>query len=213
MSLDGTGDSKPVRNLKHDDAGVRHPQHKPTKLRRFMSIGSRSGAGISSSKHHTATEFDTTSSMQTLSARPTESESRLKQLPKRSISNFLLSRTSIHAPETKKGEAHAYTVKSRVPVAGTSTGLPSAAHKVEEDGLEDQGPLLLSGNPSKSAHMQRRKDSARKSVYDMPGVASRTAALTSHPVSQGDLESEAECPTPGEFSGPQEGDHDCEDAR
>lgn len=98
-------------------------------------------------------------------------------------------------------------MQRHVPVTETaSLSLPAAAVKEDESRLANQRHLPLTANPHQSAQAQARKDSAVKSFYDMPLSASRTAALTSHPVGREDLESE-EFRTPREFDMAWTGDY------
>lgn len=206
MNLDVVNDGKPVLKLKHADDNTRQPQPKITKLRRFMSIGSRSRSGAVLSKHNTSTELDSTVSMQNLSPRPIESETRPKTQPMRSISNFLL-RTSANASESVEDGESVHTARVHVHVTKPFSGkLPPPFEQGKEECLRRQGHLPLTGNPCQPLQMQPRKDSAIKSFYDLPTAASRSAALTSHPVGKEEAaESEDECPTPGEFWGRKKG--------
>lgn len=207
MNLDGTSDSKPIVETSHVHTNTPKLEHKPTKLRRFMSIGSRG------SKPTSRTEMNNkpgnTPPLQTLSPRPTEFEPRAKKQTKRSISTFLLSKPfSINEHEPQKDDGDTSTAQGHVPVTETaSLSLPQAATKEDGDNVGSQGHLPVTGNPYRSVQSQPRKDSATKSFYDRPLSASRTAALTSHPVGKGDLESEEAFKTPRVCSGRQTGDY------
>lgn len=201
MNLNGASDSKPTQ---HGDTSVGQLRHKPTKLRRFMSIGSRSRGDTRLNKHHKPVMCDNTAPMQTISPRPIEPESRPKTQLKRSISNFLLSRTSTNTSEAAKGEDFVHTVRGRLPTTEhSSMMLPLAVTRRGEDTSKGQGHLPLAGDPYQFVHMQSRKDSAVKSFYDLPTAASRSAALSSHPVRKEDMRSGDERPSPGELGGRQ----------
>ncbi|KAF2633772.1 hypothetical protein BU25DRAFT_453497 [Macroventuria anomochaeta] len=198
MNLDGASDSKPTVELDHKHTAIRKPEHKPTKLRRFMSIGSR-GSKVPS-KPDINTKPGNTPPLQTLSPRPTEHEPQAKKQTKRSISTFLLSKnSSANEPEPANDRDHFTTAQDYLPVTETSLSSSPPATKGGEGSLEGQRHLPVTGNPYQSVEMQPRKDSATKSFCDMPAAASRTAALTSHPVGKEDLESEEEFQTPPEF--------------
>ena len=207
MNLDGASASKPTLQLGHEHASIRQPEHKPTKLRRFMSIGSRRSK--IPSKPDVNTKPGNTPPLQTLSPRPTEFEPWDKKHAKRSISTILLSKTSpTNEPDSAKSGGNVNTAQGHLPVTETSSLLllPVAA-RGDGDSLEGKGHLPLTDNPYQSVQMQPRKDSVTKSFKDMPAAASRSAALTSHPVGKEDLENEEEFQTPVEFWGRQKGDY------
>lgn len=187
MSPYGATDSKPILDIKHEDISVRQSPQKPTKLRRFMSIGSRSRDTIRS-KHHTSTSISHPIQPHASSLRSIESESRPKTLPKRSISNFLLLRTSTAASEGARSEEYTPTSLGYASVPGTSSKLvPSKATRGGEDYTGSRGRLPVTSSMSRMVQMQPRKDSATKSFSTMSAAAYRTAALTSHPVGQEDF--------------------------
>lgn len=203
MHLDGASDSKPTLEFDNDHHGTRKADPKPTRLRRFMSIGSRGERQPSKlRKHH---EPDTSAPMTTLVPQPTMSEPWPKKQTKRSISTLLLSRNTLSDdPRTGKDQANTDTTQGHLPVTETSSlSFPPAATKGEEHGIKGQGHLPVTGDPYQSVQMQPRKDSVTKSFCNMPTAASRTAALTSHPVGKEDLESEDKLQTPGGFWGRQ----------
>ncbi|KAJ4985647.1 hypothetical protein SVAN01_08822 [Stagonosporopsis vannaccii] len=205
MDLDVQSDSKLMLNLNHGDNNIRQPQPKHTRLRRFMSIGSRSRAGTLPNKLHAKADIDATTPMQTLSPRPDGSQSRLRTQPKRSISNFLL-RTSTDVSKSVKDGASVHTVKGHSPTTELcSTKLAPAAMQGQKVYHQGQEHLPLSGDPYQSVQMQSRKHSPLKPLYDLPIAASRSAALTSHPVRKKDIGIEDEWPTQQEFCGRQKG--------
>ncbi|KAF3036434.1 hypothetical protein E8E12_004076 [Didymella heteroderae] len=204
MNLDGASDSKPALETVQEHHGTLDLKRKPSKLRRFMSMGSRDRK--SSSRLDMIIKPGSTPPLQTLSPRPTEFEPCAKKHAKRSISTFLLSKaSSVNELESAKDNRHdghdASAAQGQLLVTETaSLSLPAAAVQEDEIRLGNQGHLPVTGNPYQSAPSQLRKDSVTKSFYDMPLAASRTAALTSHPVGKVDLESE-EFQTPRESDG------------
>ena len=215
MNLDGTSESKHTPEAHNEHTGIQKAEHKPTRLRRFMSIGSRgNNAPIKLRKNP---QPDISAPMQTLSPRPTEREPRAKKPAKRSISAFLLSRDTpskesqaagdLGSTESAQGSAQGFA-QGHLPVTETSSlSLPPTSTKADEYGIERQGHLPVTGDPYHSVQTKTRQDSATKSFYSMPITVSRTAALTSHPVGKEDLEGEEEFQTPGEFWGRQKGEY------
>ncbi|KAF3048759.1 hypothetical protein E8E11_006796 [Didymella keratinophila] len=210
MHLDGASDSKPALETVHEHHSIPSLERKPSKLRRFMSISSRDRKSLN--RLNLPTNAGTTPPLQTLSPRPTEFEPGAKKHTKRSISSYLLPRTpaSEHQPANANNNNNNNvnaSVQGHVPVTETAElSLPAVPGKEDEDRLGNHGHLpVICGNPSLSKHEQARKDSATKSFYDMPLPASRTAALTSHPVGKEDLESEG-FRTPRELDGAWKGD-------
>ncbi|KAJ8110492.1 hypothetical protein OPT61_g6684 [Boeremia exigua] len=196
MNVDGASNSKSMLERDHERTSTRQPEPKPTKLRRFLSIGSRVRESRLSSKHHTTTASSSTPPLQTLSPHAEESQTRAKKPLKRSISSFFLHRPSTAAPDLAEGGDCARTSQSQEHVAGRpSMSLHPAATKAGADSLWGKEHPPLTGSPYQFVQ-KPRKDSAVKSFYDMPTAASRTAALTSHPVGEQDLGSEDEGQTP-----------------
>jgi hypothetical protein len=173
----------------------------------FMSIGSRDRKSVG--RLNLPTNAGTTTPLQTLSPRPTVFEPGAKKHAKRSMSSFLLPRTPASEPDlAKKNNVDANAVQGHVPVTGTAElSLPAAPRKEDGDRLGSSGHLPVTGHPYVSRQRQSRKDSATKSFYDMPLSASRTAALTSHPVGKEDLKSAEEFQTPREPDGAWKGDY------
>ncbi|KAJ4382329.1 hypothetical protein N0V86_002663 [Didymella sp. IMI 355093] len=206
MNFDGASDSKPALETVQEHPATPRPSQKPTRLRRFMSIGSRGSAP--SRRVATTTTPSTTPPLQALSPRPTESEPAAKKHAKRSISALLLSKpASPTQHEAAKHNVDATTGQGHLPVTETAERcLPAAAGTEDEGGLGSPGHLPVIGDPYHSVQAQPRKDSVMKSLYDMPLSASRSAALTSHPVGKEDLESEEEFQTPRESGGAGKGD-------
>lgn len=198
MGLDGASDSRPALETVQEHHATPKLEHKPTKLRRFMSIGSR-GSKLSS-RVDTDTKPGNTTPLQILSPRPTELEPRAKKHTKRSISTFLLSKTSsANDHEFANDNSDTGTVRGHVPaIKTTAPSLPAAAARKDECSLGSQEYPLVPAKPRQSVQTQQRKDSVTKSFHDVPLSASRTAALTSHPVGKEDLDSE-EYKTPREF--------------
>ncbi|KAH6616609.1 hypothetical protein C7974DRAFT_379488 [Boeremia exigua] len=207
MNLDGSSDSKPIHELDHDHISGRQPEHKPTKLRRFMSIGSRSRGNKVYGELYMNTASSRTPPLQPLSFRYAESESRNKKQIKRSISSFFLSKTSTDSPEPTKGGNQLRTAQSRVPVTKSlSLSLLPTATTGDWGSLKDREYLPHTAKPYQTAQMQPRKDSATKSFYDMPTAMSRNAALTSHPVREEDLASEDKAQVSGKLWGRRQGE-------
>jgi hypothetical protein len=203
MNLDGASDSKPVLETVLEHHAPPNLERKPSKLRRFMSIGSRDRRTVS--RLGLPTNAGTTPPLQALSPRQPEFEPGAKKHTKRSMSSFLLPRNPDSEHETANDSninVDVSAVQGHVPVTKTTElSLPAAAGKENEDRLGNHGHLPVTGSPYRFEHQQTRKDSATKSFYDMPLSASRAAALTSHPVGKKDLESEEEFQTPREFDG------------
>jgi hypothetical protein len=200
MSLDGASDSKPTLEFDNEHTGLQKGDRKPTRLRRFMSIGSRGSNAPSKLRKNPGS--DHTAPMQTLSPRPTEWEPWVKTQNNRSISTFLSKNSSNNGPQPTKNKDNVSSTQNHPPVTEVSSlSLPPAAIKGEARSVEGQGHLPVTGDPYQPVQMQPRKDSATKSFYNMPTAASRTAALTSHPVGKEDLESEEELQTPRESLG------------
>ena len=205
MNLDGASDSKPTLETVREHHAIPDLERKPSKLRRFMSIGSRDRKSVG--RLNLPTNASTTPPLQMLSPRPTDFEPGAKKHAKRSISSFLLPRTPASEPELEnKNNVEANAGQAHVPVSETAElSLPAAPGKEDGDRLGNHGHLPVTGSPYLSKQEQSRKDSATKSFYDMPLSASRTAALTSHPVGKEDLKSEEEFQTPRESDGAWEG--------
>lgn len=204
MNLDGASDSKPALKTVQEHRTPPSLERKPSKLRRFMFVGSRDRKSLS--RLGPSSNAVATTPLQTLSPRPTDLEPGPKKRTKRSMSSFLLPRSpaSEHGLANNKN-VEASTVQDRVPVTESAQLLlPTATVKEDEDSLKNQGHLPVTGKSHLSKHNQSRKDSATKSFYDMPLFASRTAALTSHPVGKENLESE-QFHTPKEVHGTPEG--------
>jgi hypothetical protein len=121
---------------------------------------------------------------------------------------MLLSRpASATQHEAAKDNVDATPGQDHFPVTETAERCPPAAAGTEDEGrLGSRGHLPVTGNPYHPVQTQPRKDSVMKSLYDMPLSASRSAALTSHPVGKEDLESEEEFQTPRESGGAGKGD-------
>ncbi|KAF3007381.1 hypothetical protein E8E13_001108 [Curvularia kusanoi] len=198
MNLDGACESKPAHEPHQKQTLA---EYKPTKLRRFMSIGSRRSRTFRSNSIHT--NPGSTPPLQTLSPRPTGFDPDIKK-HKRSVSAFLLSRPSARESVPPKRESDACTTQDHLPVTETSSvSFPPAANKDMNDSRKDSGHLPLTGDPYHSVQMQPRKDSAIKAFHEMPPAASRNAALRSHPVESRDLEVGDQFHTPEEFWGRQ----------
>lgn len=209
MHLDGASDSKPALGTVQEHHAILNLERKPSKLRRLMSISSRDRK--SRSRLNLPTNADTTPSLRTLSPRPTEFESGAKKHIKRSMSSFLLPRTLASEDQTasnNNNNVDASAVQGHVPVTETAElSLPAAPGEEDGDRLGNHGHLPVTcGNHSLSKYEQARKDSVTKSCYGIPLSASRTAALTSHPVGKEDLESEEEFRTSRGFAGAWKGD-------
>ncbi|KAF1932842.1 uncharacterized protein M421DRAFT_1425 [Didymella exigua CBS 183.55] len=193
MNFDGASDSKPALETVQEHHIAANLEYKPTKLRRFMSIGSRGSKP--SSRIDMNTKPGSIPPLQTLLPRSTDLEPRAKRHTKRSISTFLLP-TPFSAHEDRPADNND-TGTAQEPLLVTATAslsLPAAA--VRE----------VTAKPYQSVQSQPLRDWATKSFCDMPFLVSRTAALTSHPVSQEDLESD-KFQTPRGFGGRQMGDH------
>lgn len=194
--LDGACSSKPASKLHHEQTLPQQPETKPTKLRRFMSIGSRRSKAAS--KADSNTKSNSTPSLQVLSLR--SAGSNLEKKHKHSISTFLSSRSSTREPEPPKRESDVQI--THIPVTEPSfLSTPSAATKETKDETNGQSHLPLTGDPYHLLQMQPRQDSAVKAFHEMPAAPSRTAALRSHPVEKEDLEGEYTFHTPDEFWG------------
>lgn len=207
MNLDGASDSKAALETVQEHHTIPNLERKPSKLRRFMSIGSRDRKSVG--RLNLPTNAGTTTPLQTLSPRPTVFEPGAKKHAKRSMSSFLLPRTPASEPDlAKKNNVDANAVQGHVPVTGTAElSLPAAPGKEDGDRLGSSGHLPVTGHPYVSRQRQSRKDSATKSFYDTPLSASRTAALTSHPVGKEDLKSAEEFQTPRGPDGAWKGDY------
>jgi hypothetical protein len=201
MDLDGACSSKPASKSHHEQTPPQQPEHKPTKLQRFMSVGSRRSkvASKAASKAESNTKPDSTSSLQVLTPRSAGSAIGTKK-HKRSVSTFLSSRSSTYEPEPPKRESDVRIAHTPVTEA-SSLSAPPAATKEAEDNTSGQCHLPLTGDPYHPLQMQPRKDSAIKAFHELTGAPSRTAALRSHPVGKEDLEGEYTFHTPDEFWG------------
>ncbi|OSS53923.1 hypothetical protein B5807_00481 [Epicoccum nigrum] len=195
--LDGACSSKLASESHHEQTIPQQPEHKPTKLRRFMSIGSRRSKAAS--KAELNTKPDSATSLQVFSPRSAGSDLQTKK-HKRSVSTFLSSRLSTHKSEPPKRESGVEI--THIPVTETSfLSAPPAATKETKDNTNGQSHLPLTGDPYHPVQMQPRKDSAIKAFHEVPAAPSRTAALRSHPVQKEDLEEEYTFHTPDEFWG------------
>ncbi|KAF9697133.1 hypothetical protein EKO04_004774 [Ascochyta lentis] len=218
--------SSPTPTPKPEQAAVQNSDHKPTKLRRLLSIRSRGRHASNKLKKHPEPN-DTSASMTILSPRPTETEPCEKRPPKRSLSSFLLRRSSgsrdsvpplspspspspsiVPLPSQTGVRGRELVGQGHLPVTETSCLFPlplSTAARVEGDTAEGGHEL---GSPAGTVgQKQSRKDSVVKSSRGVSASRSRAAALTSHPVGEEDGESEDEFLTPGEFWGRQKGDY------
>lgn len=200
--LDGACSCKPASKLHHEQTPPQQPEHKPTVLRRFMSIGSRRSKAAS--KAESNTKSDSTPSLQILS--PHSAGSGLEKKHRRSISTFLSSRASTYEPEPPKRKSDVQI--THIPVTEPSfSSIPPATTKGTKDKTSGQSHLPLTGDPYHLLQMQPRKDSAVKAFNEMPAAPSRTAALRSHPVEKEDLEGEYMFHTPDEFWGRHKADY------
>jgi hypothetical protein len=204
MNFDGSSDSKPTLEANSTQPSTRAQEPKPSRLRRLMSISSRTHR---MSKKPEVDEPDTTSTLlNAISPRPTTSDlwsPEHRKQHKRSLSAFLLSKNSAtheSATATDREESDVQTL-ARLPTTDSpalSLLLPDV--KGDEDDVEGTGHWPVAVGPvCQTEPVQARKDSAVKSIHVGPVLPStRNAALTSHPVSREDVESEDEFRTPGE---------------
>lgn len=189
MTVDGATASKPTPGLSTEHPTVQKPVRKPSKLRRYMSIGSR--ARPPPSKAAKPSEPSAPAPLQLLSPRPTEFEPWAKRHTKRSLSTLLLPRsTSARPSDPSPTGADGARLAAQGRVSGSETGA-----KPEETHVS-----------AAASAWQARQDSARKMRHSMPASLGRNAALTSHPVGGEDLDSDEEFQTPAEFVGREAGD-------
>ncbi|KAJ4323515.1 hypothetical protein N0V94_001845 [Neodidymelliopsis sp. IMI 364377] len=196
MNFDGSSDSKPTLETNSTQPSTRAREPKPSRLRRLMSISSKTHK---TPKKPVVDEPDTTSTLlNTISPRPTTSDlwpAEPKKQHKRSLSAFLLSKNSAtqEPAAVTDREAGGMQTLAHLPTPDSpalSLLLPDV--KGDDDDVEGTGhwPVAV-GTVCQTDPVQTRKDSAVKSIHVGPVLPStRNAALTSHPVSREDVEYE-----------------------
>lgn len=194
MDLDGACSSKPASKSHHKQTLPQQLENKPTKLRRFMSIGSRRSKAASEAESNL--KSDIRPQLQALLPRSAGSGLETKKHT-RSFSAFILSRsTSEPVPPKRESDVHI----THIPVTEPSfSSTPPAATRETKDEASGQTHLPLTGDPYHLLQMQPRQQSAMEAFHEVPAAPSRTEALRSHPVEKEDLEGEDMFHTPHEF--------------